>query len=287
MIPTPIAAPQPSATCPAALAPSNPATPADTERRFGGLRRLFGPATNQRLAAAHVVVVGLGGVGSWAAEALARTGVGQITLADLDHIAPSNINRQVHALTATLGQAKVHAMAERIAQIQPDCHLHLIDDFITPDNAATSLPHDAYLIDATDQVPAKLAMILLARQRQQPLLVCGGAGGKTSPYTLQAGDLSQATHDALLARLRHDLRRHHSYPRGGQTGGKALRRIPRMGVRVLWFNQPAIPPLGDDGCAVDSAPQGLSCAGYGSVVTVTAAMGLAAAHEALQGLLGA
>jgi len=257
----------------------------DAERRFGGLRRLHGPATNLRLAAAHVAVVGLGGVGSWTAEALARSGVGRLTLADLDHVAPSNINRQIHALDGTLGQAKVEAMAERIRQIHPECKLQLIDDFVTPDNASATLPSEALIIDATDQVPAKLAMILLARSRRQPLVVCGGAGGKTDPYALRAGDLSAATHDALLGRLRHDLRRHHGFPRGGAQGGKALKRVPRMGVRVLWFDQPARPPLDEAGCAIDGSPQGLSCAGYGSIVTVTATMGLAAAHEALQTIL--
>lgn len=266
-------------------AASAPGASDDQERRFGGLRRLFGPDANAKLSQAHVMVAGLGGVGSWTAEALARCGVGKITLADLDHIAPSNINRQIHALDHTLGQAKIEAMADRIRGINPQCHISLVDDFVSTENVAEVVPGDALLIDATDQVSAKLAMILLCRSRQQALLVCGGAGGKTDPYRLQAGDLSQATNDPLLARIRHELRRHHGYPRGGQSGGKALKRVPRMGIRVLWLNQPARPPLDDEGCAIDGSPQGLSCAGYGSLITVTAAMGLAAAHEALQLIL--
>ncbi len=259
----------------------SPALSPEAERRFGGLRRLHGPTVNQRLAGAHVAVVGLGGVGSWTAEALARCGMGHLTLIDLDHVAASNVNRQVHALTPTLGQAKIEAMAERIRQIHPDCQLTLVDDFLDPDNATRVLPAHAIIVDATDQVPAKLAMVLLARERQQGLIVCGGAGGKTDPGALRTGDLAQVTHDALLNRLRHQLRRHHGYPRGGTDAGKARRRVPRMGVRTLWFDQPTRPPLDDTGCTVDEAPQGLSCAGYGSIVTVTATMGLAAAHEAL------
>lgn len=257
----------------------------DTERRFGGLRRLHGDDANVRLGNAHFAVVGLGGVGSWAAEALARSGVGALTLIDLDHIAPSNVNRQIHALDSTLGQAKVHAMADRVRAINPRCSLTLVDDFVEPDNIETTLAgrYDG-IIDATDQVKAKIAMVLHARRHKTPLVVCGGAGGKTNPLALRAGDLSQAVHDPLLARIRNELRRHHGYPRAGAAGGKALKRIPRMNVRTLWVEQPVRLPAAPQACepATAGGPQGLSCAGYGSIVTVTAAMGLAAAHEALQ-----
>src|SRR5690606_22971271 len=196
----------------------------DTERRFGGLRRLHGDDANVRLGGAHFAVVGLGGVGSWAAEALARSGVGALTLIDLDHIAPSNVNRQIHALDSTFGQAKVHAMAERVLAINPQCRLTLVDDFVEPDNIDVTLAgqYDG-IIDATDQVKAKIAMVLHARRYKTPLVVCGGAGGKTNPLALRAGDLSQAVHDPLLARIRNELRRHHGYPRAGAAGGKALK----------------------------------------------------------------
>ncbi|MGU9992034.1 tRNA threonylcarbamoyladenosine dehydratase [Bordetella avium] len=255
----------------------------DTERRFGGLSRLYGPDAPARLRAAHVAVAGLGGVGSWTAEALARCGVGALTLIDLDNIAESNVNRQIHALTSTLGQAKVAAMAERIAGINPDCRLTCIEDFVEPDNLTSVLAGDyAMLIDCTDQVAAKIAMILHARSRSLPMLLCGGAGGKTDPLCLRAGDLSQAVNDALLSKLRNKLRREHGYPRASDAHGRALKRVPRMGVRALWFDQPAILPAAwKDG----AAPQGLSCAGYGSVVMVTAAMGMAAANEAVQAIL--
>src|SRR5690606_7059732 len=166
------------------------------------------------------------------AEALARSGVGSITLVDLDHIAESNVNRQLHALTDTLGQAKVVAMAQRIRGINPGCRLGMVDDFISPENVAELLPPDAgMIIDCTDQAAAKVAMILEARNRRIPIVVCGGAGGKTNPLALRAGDLSTAVNDALLSKLRNTLRRRHGFPRAADHAGKARKRIPRMGVR--------------------------------------------------------
>jgi tRNA A37 threonylcarbamoyladenosine dehydratase len=269
----------------------------DAERRFGGLARLYGPAAPQRLRDAHVAVVGLGGVGSWTAEALARCGIGALTLIDLDHIAESNVNRQIHALSATLGQAKVDAMAARVAGINPDCAVTRVDDFVAPDNVGRLLaqPYDA-VIDCTDQAAAKIAMILHARAHGLALLVCGGAGGKTDPLALRAGDLSQACNDALLAKLRNKLRREHGYPKASPKAGKAPSRTPKMRVSALWFDQPAILPAAwtaareaeDDMGAMTQplAPQGLSCAGYGSTVTITATMGMAAADIALRRILG-
>ncbi|AZS77905.1 tRNA threonylcarbamoyladenosine dehydratase [Achromobacter spanius] len=273
--------------------PDHPAPSADLDRRFGGLSRLYGPQAPARLQSAHVAVVGLGGVGSWTVEALVRCGVGALTLIDLDHIAESNVNRQIHALTSTLGQSKVDAMAERVLEINPECRLTRIDDFVSPENVAEVLPGPyTVIIDCTDQASAKIAMILHARALGVPMLLCGGAGGKTDPLALRAGDLSAAVNDALLAKLRNKLRREHGFPRASDQNGKALKRVPKMGVHALWFDQPAIlpdawtrPTEGEDdmGAAAQSpAPQGLSCAGYGSVVTVTAAMGMAAANEALR-----
>ncbi len=275
-------------------------TAADTDaaRRFGGLDRLYGEGARQALADLHVVVAGIGGVGAWCAEALARSGTGALTLVDLDHVAESNINRQVHALGSTLGQAKIAAMADRIRDINPDCRIACIDDFIGPDNVAAILSGPAgVLLDCTDQVTAKVAMILQARAAGWPVLVCGGAGGKTDPLALRAGDLSVVTHDALLGRVRQELRQRHGYPKGGAAGGKPRRRVPRMDVHCLWFDQPVVLPAAwnraggaaasDIGAAPvpAAAPQGLSCAGYGSAVAITATMGMAAADWAVrQGL---
>lgn len=250
------------------------------------MARLYGEPGAQQLAQAHVAVAGLGGVGSWCAEALARSGVSRLTLIDLDHIAESNINRQVHALDATIGQSKVQAMADRIRQIHPACQLTLIDDFVTPENVDGIL--DAvegkldFLVDCVDDVAAKIAMILAARKRRLPLVVCGGAGGKTQPLALREGDLSQATNDALLARLRNILRRQHGFPKGGQPG-KPKGRVARMHVPVLWVDEPArLPEAWQEAGQAEGG--GLSCAGYGSSIVVTAAMGLAAASHVMQRL---
>lgn len=261
----------------------NPA--ADYERRFGGLQRLYGAQGVQRLAAAHVMVAGIGGVGTWCAEALARSGIGRLTLVDLDHISESNVNRQLHAVTQTLGQSKVQAMGQRILGINPACVVRQIDDFVSPANIASVLDsRPDVVIDCTDQVSAKIAMILEGRQRQIPVLVCGGAGGKTDPLSLRAGDVSMANHDALLGSLRNRLRRQHGFPKAAPQAGKWPRRVPRMGVWALWFEQPVImPALWAQGAGTKDAAglQGLSCAGYGSVVTVTASMGMAVANRAL------
>jgi len=273
--------------------PDHDLPPADLDRRFGGLSRLYGPQAPARLQTAHVAVAGLGGVGSWTVEALARCGVGALTLIDLDHIAESNVNRQIHALSSTLGQSKVDAMAERVLAINPECRLTRVDDFVSPENVANVLPGPyTVIIDCTDQAAAKIAMILHARALGVPMLLCGGAGGKTDPLALRAGDLSVAVNDALLAKLRNKLRKEHGFPRGSDQHGKALKRVPKMGIHALWFDQPAIlpdawtrPTEGEDDLGASGqnvAPQGLSCAGYGSVVTVTAAMGMAAANEALR-----
>lgn len=277
----------------------------DIQRRFGGMERLYGPSVLQRLGRAHVIVAGIGGVGSWCAEALARSGVGALSLIDLDHIAESNINRQLHALSETLGQAKVVAMAQRIHGINPSCRVNMVDDFVSPENVAELFAADASLIiDCTDQAQAKIGMIIEARRRKLPIVVCGGAGGKTNPLSLRAGDLSLAVNDALLSKLRNTLRRQHRYPKAADQAGKVRKRVPKMGVRALWFDQPALLPAewmqepaadvsinrAELGQIAGKAPaaaalQGLSCAGYGSAVTVTASMGLAAANEAVQWLL--
>ncbi len=273
---------------PAPAAPPAAETPVDAARRFGGIDRLHGAGAHAALAGLHVVIAGIGGVGTWCVEALARSGVGALTLVDLDHIAESNINRQAHALDSTLGRAKVEAMAERVRDINPACAVQGIDDFIGADNAADILaapPGPGVLVDCTDQVPAKVAMVLAARAAGWPMVVCGGAGGKTDPLALRAGDLSQAVHDALLGRVRQILRQRHGYPKGGAAGGRPSRRPARMGVSCLWFDQPVVLPEAWQAPREGAGPQGLSCAGYGSIVTVTAAMGLAAADRALrQGL---
>lgn len=253
------------------------------ERRFGALDRLYGAGSTAGFSAAHVMIAGIGGVGSWCAEAVARHGIGKITLIDLDHIAESNINRQLPALGSTIGKAKAVAMAERIADINPQAQVEIVDDFVSAENIASLLQMQPdVLIDCTDQISAKLAMVVEAKRCKVPLIVCGAAGGKRDVLALRSSDLSQTSHDALLARLRNQLRKQYGFPRPKPEKGS---RVPKMGVTCLWVEESAVmPELWRQGEATD-APQGLSCAGYGSAVTLTASMGLAAAQLAINRIL--
>lgn len=245
---------------------------AEQQRRFGGLERLYGREGSARIRAAHVAVVGIGGVGSWAAEALARSGVGCLTLIDLDHIAPSNINRQIHALESTIGQAKVQAMRERVALINPQCQVFCVEDFVEPGNWPALLPYpvDA-VIDACDQVQAKTAMAAWARQQKRLLISVGAAGGKRHAHKVDVDDLALTTHDPLLAQLRYRLRKQHGAPREGK----------KIGVACVFSREAVAPP--DASCAVDGDGT-LNCHGYGSVVSVTATFGQCAAGWILENL---
>ncbi|MGV1044324.1 tRNA threonylcarbamoyladenosine dehydratase [Limnohabitans sp.] len=247
----------------------------EEQRRFGGLQRLYGMDGAQRIRQAHVVVVGIGGVGSWAAEALARSGVARLTLVDMDHIAESNINRQIHALTSTAGQAKVEAMRERIALIHPQCQVDAVDDFVSPDNWPALLPAmpDA-VIDACDQVKAKVAMADWALRHKVGFITVGAAGGKRLAHKVDVDDLSRITHDPLLAQVRYRLRKHHGAPKGDK----------RMGVQGVFSRESVAPP--DASCAIEGDGS-LNCHGYGSVVSVTATFGMCAAAEILNFLASA
>lgn len=240
---------------------------ADLERRFGGLRRLHGDAAYTRLRAARVAVVGLGGVGSWAVEALARSGVASLTLIDLDHVAESNINRQVQALGSTVGQAKAEALRQRIADIHPGCVVHGVEEFVDESNWPSLLvePVDV-VIDACDQVRAKAAMAAWSLQSGTPLVLVGAAGGKHRAQDVEVDDLANVTHDPLLASLRQRLRKQHGAPRSG-----------RIGVRCV-FSRESVQAPADAACEVDGS---LNCHGYGSSVAVTATFGLVAASEAM------
>lgn len=246
------------------------------ERRFGGIDRLYGPGSLQHLARAHVCVIGIGGVGSWAAEALARCGVGKITLIDLDHIAESNTNRQIHALEGEYGRAKVCAMAARIALIHPACLVQTIDDFITPENVATCLPGCDAVLDAIDDNRAKAALINHCRRLNLPVVTTGGAGGRRDPTRIQIADLARTEHDPLAAKLRALLRKDYGFPRGPKQV---------FGVDCVFSTEPVTRPQRDTSCELPATPQGLNCAGYGSVVMVTASFGMAAAARLIDHLL--
>ena len=243
---------------------AGPLDEADDERRFGGLRRLHGEQAYARLRGARLAVVGVGGVGSWAVEALARCGVASLTLIDLDHVAESNINRQVQALGATVGMAKVEALRARIADIHPGCVVHGVEDFVEPGNWPALLPQPVDgLIDACDQSRAKLALADWALRERVPFVSVGAAGGKLQPQLVEVEDLADTTHDPLLAGLRQRLRKLGA-PRKGA-----------IGVRCV-FSRESVRPPADAACSVDGS---LNCHGYGSSVTVTATFGLVAAAE--------
>ncbi len=235
----------------------------DHERRFGGVDRLYGEGTRMALHRGRVAVVGVGGVGSWAVEALARSGVGNITLIDFDHVAASNMNRQIQALGSTLGAAKVTVLEARIRDINPACKVAAVDDFLTVENMAQLIPPDGIdaVIDACDEAKVKVALIAHARFNKIPLVVCGAAGGKCDPLKLRCDDLGRVTHDALLSRIRSLLR-------------KEFKILPRkngkFGVACVYLEEPS---RKSGTCTTGN----LSCAGYGSAVTVTAPMGFAAA----------
>ncbi|MCB1859814.1 MAG: tRNA cyclic N6-threonylcarbamoyladenosine(37) synthase TcdA [Gammaproteobacteria bacterium] len=243
----------------------------DFQRRFGGIARLYGDEALQRFVAAHVCLIGIGGVGSWAAEALARSGVGAITLVDLDNLAESNINRQVHAMESQLGRAKVEAMAERIREINPACRITRVEDFAEPGNLDL-LIHEGFdhVLDCIDSYRVKAALIAHCRRRKIPVVTAGGAGGRVDPLKIRMGDLSRTEHDPLLAKTRKLLRQDYGFSRNTKR---------RFGVPCVYSWEQARPPVSPE-IACSSKVEGmtgLNCAGYGSSVAVTASFGLAAA----------
>ena len=258
----------------------------DYERRFGGIERLYGAGALLRATAAHVVVVGIGGVGSWAAEALARSGVGRLTLIDLDHLAVSNINRQIHALESTLGAAKVTAMRDRIAAINPACVVDAVEEFIDERNPATLIPPCNAVIDAIDHVRAKAALIAWCRRAGIRIVTTGAAGGRTDPTRIEVIDLSRTTQDALASKVRAQLRKDYGFTRDPKK---------KFGVECVYSPEQPRRTVSADSCLVDGAATdvpvdptaGLNCAGYGSSVAVTATFGFVAASRALAGILPA
>ena len=257
-------------------------TELDDQRRFTGTRRLYGEAAFSRFQRAHICVIGIGGVGSWVAEALARSAVGKLTLVDLDMVAESNVNRQIHALEGIFGKAKTLAMAERIHAINPACRVTEIEDFVTNDNLDEILGEGFdCVVDAIDQVRVKTALIARCHSRRLPIVTAGGAGGQTDPSRIQIADLSRTIQDPLLAKVRAGLRKEYGFPRDIKK---------KFGIPAVFSTEPLRYPKpdgfdGSDGsCEASSRPSGLHCAGYGSSVCVTASFGFFAAAEALRQL---
>lgn len=239
------------------------------DRRFGGAAKVYGEQAFSKFERAHVMVIGIGGVGSWAVEALARSGVGEVTLVDMDVLVESNINRQLPALTETFGHDKIRVMAERARSINPRININLVDDFLTPENVKELLANKPHVVlDCIDDVKAKIALIWHCRFNKIPLIVSGGAGGKTDPLKVRVADLSQTEQDPMLAKIRRELRTH----------GMCKKPKEKFGITCIYsIDNPFVP---DSSCNAG----GLQCGGYGSAVTVTSVFGMVAAAEVLKRL---
>lgn len=251
--------------------------------RFGGIARLYGHDGLSRLRAAHVAVVGIGGVGSWAAEALARSGVGEISLFDLDDVCVSNTNRQAHALEGNVGRAKVEVMAERVRAINPACVVHAVADFVTTDTVANAITDQLdCVIDCIDSVVAKAALIAWCKRRKIQIITTGAAGGQADPTQVQVGDLNRTFNDPLASRVRSLLRRDYGFSRNTSR---------HYSVPCVFSTEQLRYPTPDGGVCLSKHFVGdgvrLDCAGgFGAVMMVTATFGLVAASKAVDKLVG-
>lgn len=245
------------------------------EQRFGGIGRLYTPEGLAKLRQSHVCVIGIGGVGSWAVEALARTGIGKITMIDMDDICVTNINRQIHAMTGTIAQLKTEAMKERVEKINPECVIEIIDDFITPENIPEYLNRGYdYVLDAIDSVRTKAALIAYCKRNKIKLITTGGAGGQTDPSQIQIADLSKTIQDPLAARVRSLLRKEYNFSQNPKR---------KFGIDCVFSTQPLIFPKMGEGCEVSAT---MNCAnGFGAVTMVTATFGFFAVSRVIDKLL--
>jgi tRNA A37 threonylcarbamoyladenosine dehydratase len=250
----------------------------DFARRFGGIGRLYGERALERFKTAHVCVIGVGGVGSWIVEALARSAVGHLTLVDLDNVAESNINRQIQALTNTIGQPKIEALRDRIAQINPFCKVTLVEDFIEPDNIVRMIEGKGfdYVVDAIDSVKAKAALIAYCREHALPMITSGGAGGQIDPTKIEVRDLGRTEQEPLLKKVRKLLRAQYGFSRGEKQ---------KYGIDAVFSMEPLRYPESEEAaCEIGSSITGLNCAGFGSSMVVTASFGMIAAAHILRKL---
>jgi tRNA A37 threonylcarbamoyladenosine dehydratase len=252
----------------------------DYAQRFAGMRRLYGEAGASRIRAMHVCVIGIGGVGSWAVEALARSGVCAITLIDYDEVAVGNINRQIHALDSTLGEKKISVMARRVRDINPHCQCTMIDDFINDRNLFEHLPVDRkfdYVIDAIDSIKFKAALIYYCKRNKIPVITTGAAGGLTDPTQIMIKDLTRTYNDPLAAKVRAQLRSEHGYTRNAKR---------YFGVECVFSAQQQVYPKADG--SVGHQKPGihgvhLDCSmGYGSASFVTATIGFVAVSRVIE-----
>ncbi|NNG74750.1 tRNA threonylcarbamoyladenosine dehydratase [Acinetobacter sp. ANC 4277] len=239
------------------------------ERRFAGVEKIYGDEAFRQYEHSHVMVIGIGGVGSWAVEALARTGIGELTIIDMDVVAASNINRQLPAMSSTLGREKIEVMAERCHSINPRIKINLVDDYLTPDNVKELLENKPdVVLDCIDDVKAKLALILHCRFNKIPLIVSGGAGGKLDPLKIRVADLSKTEQDPMLAKLRSQLR----------AKGICKKAKEKFGITCVYS-------IDNPFSSADVCPSaGLRCGGYGSAVVVTSSFAMVAVSEVLKKL---
>lgn len=258
--------------------PDVPLSPAYLQR-FAGIGRLYGQAALARLAQAHFVVIGLGGVGSWAAEALARTGIGQLTLIDLDEVCVTNSNRQLHTLASTIGQSKVAVMADRLRGINPDIALHLVEDFVQPENVAELInPSHHAVLDCIDSAFVKAAIIGHCKRNKIPVITVGSSGGKTDPRQISSLDLAKTTNDPLLAKTRNNLRRLYNFSRNPKRN---------FSIEAIYSTEQLKFPTPEGGVCENKSALGesvkLDCSGgLGAVTMVTASFGLFAASRAVE-----
>jgi len=263
----------------------------DYSLRFGGIARLYGQHGAQTLQNSHFCVIGIGGVGSWVAEALARNGLGKITLIDLDDICITNINRQIHALTSTVGESKVEVMSERIKQINPDCLVRVIEDFITVENLTELLAKNYdYVIDAIDSVDIKTRLIAHCKRNKLPIITIGGAGGQVDPSKIAIADLSKTYQDPLLAKVKNQLRREFNFPRADIA--KASKR--KFSIDAVFSTEQLRYPseMGEVCLAKPEVTDGnkgamkLDCSsGFGATTHVTATFAFFAVGRAIDKLL--
>ena len=239
------------------------------ERRFAGVEKIYGDEAFRQYEHSHVMVIGIGGVGSWAVEALARTGIGELTIIDMDVVAASNINRQLPAMSSTLGREKIEVMAERCHSINPRVKINVVDDYLTPDNVKELLENKPdVVLDCIDDVKAKLALMLHCRFNKIPLIVSGGAGGKLDPLKIRVADLSKTEQDPMLAKLRSQLR----------AKGICKKPKEKFGITCVYS-------IDNPFSSADVCPSaGLRCGGYGSAVVVTSSFAMVAVSEVLKKL---
>ncbi|UOH74582.1 tRNA threonylcarbamoyladenosine dehydratase [Acinetobacter schindleri] len=239
------------------------------DRRFAGVAKIYGDDSFHHYENSHVMVIGIGGVGSWAVEALARTGIGEVTIVDMDVVAASNINRQLPAMTTTLGREKIEIMAERCRAINPRIKVNLIDDYLTPENVKEILAGKPDIIlDCIDDVKAKFALMLHCRFNKIPLIISGGAGGKLDPLKIRVADLSKTEQGPMLAKLRAQLR----------AKGICKKPKEKFGITCVYS-------IDNPFSSADVCPSaGLRCGGYGSAVVVTSSFAMVAVSEVLKKL---